>query len=119
MTANSFGRVESLDLARNHDAESAMGERTDRPVAVLIHGITSSSLSWIRVAPRLAERTRVIAVDLKGHGDSDRPADGYSVTDQAREIGELCGVLELGQIELFGHSIGGGIALQMAADGRA
>ncbi len=119
MTVDSFGPVESADLGGYHMAYRAWGERTDRPVVVLVHGITSSSLSWVRVAPRLAERTRVIAVDLKGHGDSDRLADGYSVANQAQEVGELCRVLELGQIDLIGHSLGGGIALQMAADGRA
>src|SRR5262249_4633730 len=83
----------------------------------LVHGITSSSLSWIRVGPRLGEQTRVIALDLKGHGDSDRPAAGYRVADQARDVAELCRVLELGQIDLIGHSLGGGIALQLAVDG--
>jgi pimeloyl-ACP methyl ester carboxylesterase len=84
---------------------------------VLVHGITSSSLSWVRVAPRLAERTRVIAVDLKGHGDSDQPASGYCIADQAAEVAGLCQALGLERIDLIGHSWGGGISVQLAVDG--
>jgi pimeloyl-ACP methyl ester carboxylesterase len=93
------------------------GAATERPPLVLVHGITSSSLSWVRVAPRLAERTRVIAVDLKGHGDSDQPASGYRIADQAAEVAGLCQALGLERIDLIGHSWGGGISVQLAVDG--
>ena len=93
------------------------GPLTATDALVLIHGITSSSLSWIRVAPRLAARSRVIAVDLKGHGDSDRPPTGYRIADQAHEVAGLCATLGLQRVTLIGHSWGGGIALQLAARG--
>jgi len=82
---------------------------------ILVHGITSSSLSWVRVAPQLAQRSRVIAVDLKGHGDSDRPPTGYRLTDQADEVAGLCAALGLRHVSVIGHSWGGGIAVQLAA----
>ena len=81
---------------------------------VLIHGITSSSLSWVRVAPALADRLRVVAVDLKGHGDSGRPSAGYQFADQAREVDRLCQALGLTRPVVIGHSWGGAVALILA-----
>ncbi len=89
--------------------------RSDAAEAVvLIHGITSSSLSWVRVGPALGRHARVIAVDLKGHGDSDRPPAGYRIQDQAAEVAALCEVLGLRQPAVIGHSWGGAIALVLA-----
>ena len=70
------------------------------------------------MAPQLSKRTRVIAVDLKGHGDSDQPADGYRIADQAAEVAGLCRALGLERIDLIGHSWGGAISLQFAVDGQ-
>jgi hypothetical protein len=79
MTTFEFAAVQFVDLAGYRMAYREWGTTTDRRPVLLVHGIKSSSLSWVRVAPRLAERTRVIAVDLKGHGDSDQPASGYCI----------------------------------------
>jgi len=118
MTIQDLAPVHSVELAGYRMAYREWGTATDRPVIVLVHGITSSSLSWVRVAPRLAARARVIAVDLKGHGDSDRPATGYCIADQAAEVVGLCHALGLERIDLIGHSWGGGISVQVAVDGR-
>lgn len=91
-----------------------------RPVALLIHGIVSSSLSWVRVAPLLARTYRVIATDNKGHGDSARPTAGYRLEDQAAETRGLCEALGVRPAVVIGHSWGGAIALCLAtaaADG--
>jgi pimeloyl-ACP methyl ester carboxylesterase len=118
MTIDELAPVQSVDLAGYRMAYREWGTTTDQPPLVLVHGITSSSLSWVRVAPRLAERTRVIAVDLKGHGDSDRPSSGYAISDQATEVAGLCQALGLERIDLIGHSWGGAISVQFAVDGR-
>jgi pimeloyl-ACP methyl ester carboxylesterase len=118
MTTDELAPVQSVDLAGYRMAYREWGTPTDQPPLVLVHGITSSSLSWVRVAPKLAERTRVIAVDLKGHGDSDQPTTGYRIADQAAEVAGLCQALGLERIDLIGHSWGGGISLQFAVDGR-
>ena len=81
---------------------------------VLIHGITSSSLSWIRVGPRLGERFHVVAVDLKGHGDSEQPKSGYRLPDQAREVAELSAALGIERAIVVGHSWGGALAVHLA-----
>ena len=58
-------------------------EGSGRPL-LLIHGFGTSTYTWRRVAPELATNHRVIAVDLKGFGQSDKPMDDrYSVFDQA------------------------------------
>src|SRR5216683_4931909 len=63
-----------VDLGGYRMAYREWGDPAATEAVILIHGITSSSLSWVRVAPRLAAQARVIAVDLQGHGDSDKPA---------------------------------------------
>ncbi len=111
------GELEFVDLNGYRMAYREWGSSTASQTLVLIHGITSSSLSWIRVAPRLATHARVIAVDLKGHGDSDRPVTGYRLEDQASEVSGLCRALRLPSIAVIGHSWGGGIALLVATSG--
>ena len=109
--------VEFVDVAGYRMAYRQWGDATARRALVLIHGITSSSLSWVRVAPRLSATWRVIAVDLKGHGDSDRPAEGYRIEDQAAEVAGLVRELELQDVSVIGHSWGGRIALYLATRG--
>lgn len=81
---------------------------------LLIHGITSSSLSWARVGPALGERYHVLALDLKGHGDTDQPADGYRLEDQAAEVAEWAARLGVARAHVIGHSWGGAIAMVLA-----
>jgi pimeloyl-ACP methyl ester carboxylesterase len=72
-------------------ATRAWGDGADpsRPLAVLVHGVTSSSRTWWRVGPALAERGfRVLAVDLRGHGASPRPVAGLAAADLAADVAE-------------------------------
>jgi pimeloyl-ACP methyl ester carboxylesterase len=65
------------------------GADPSRPLAVLIHGVTSSSRTWWRVGPALAHRGfRVVAVDLRGHGASPRPVAGLVAADLAADVAE-------------------------------
>jgi N-formylmaleamate deformylase len=110
-------QLKFVELPGYRMAYREWGDSTAPSALVLIHGITSSSLSWIRVAPALAAHARVIAVDLKGHGDSDRPASGYRLADQADEVAALCTALGLSSVVVIGNSWGGGIALHLATRG--
>ncbi|HEX4466392.1 MAG TPA: alpha/beta fold hydrolase [Solirubrobacteraceae bacterium] len=83
-------------------------------VIVLIHGITSDSTAWRRVMPYLAERFTVIAPDLPGHGRSDKPKGDYSLGAHASIVRDLLLVLGLERATFVGHSLGGGITLQLA-----
>lgn len=115
---SSVPALEYVDLRGYRMAYREWGDPSANEAVVMVHGITSSSLTWIRVAPALARGRRVIAVDLKGHGDSDRPETGYGLSDQATEVAELCSELRLKDVCLIGHSWGGAISLFVATDTR-
>ena len=84
------------------------------PVIVLIHGITSNSQTWSRVMPTLARHFTVIAPDLAGHGDSDKPKGDYSLGAHASGVRDLLIKLGHEQATIVGHSLGGGIAMQFS-----
>jgi pimeloyl-ACP methyl ester carboxylesterase len=84
------------------------------PPLVLIHGIGDSSATWERLMPTLATRHLVIAPDLLGHGQSDKPRADYSVAAYANGVRDLLGVLGIQRATLIGHSLGGGVAMQFA-----
>ncbi len=86
----------------------------DGPPILLIHGITSSSRTWKRVMPRLAETHTVIAPDLLGHGRSAKPQGDYSLGAYASGIRDLLVALEIPRATVVGHSLGGGVAMQFA-----
>jgi pimeloyl-ACP methyl ester carboxylesterase len=84
------------------------------PVLVLVHGITSTSETWSYVLPYLAERFTVIAPDLLGHGGSAKPRGDYSLGAYASGIRDLLVALGHERATFVGHSLGGGIAMQLA-----
>lgn len=86
----------------------------DLPVVVLIHGITSSSATWVPVIPALAEHAHVVAPDLYGHGLSDVPHADYSLGGFATQIRDLMDTLGHERATIVGHSLGGGVAMQFA-----
>jgi pimeloyl-ACP methyl ester carboxylesterase len=81
------------------------------PLALLVHGVTSSSRTWWRVGPALAGRGfRVLGVDLRGHGASPPGAAGLSLADLAADVAEtVAGPVDL----LVGHSLGALVALEL------
>jgi pimeloyl-ACP methyl ester carboxylesterase len=84
------------------------------PVLVLVHGITSTSATWANVLPYLAERFTVIAPDLLGHGESAKPRGDYSLGAYASGIRDLLLALGYERATFVGHSLGGGVAMQLA-----
>lgn len=84
------------------------------PVVVLVHGITSSSATWERVMPSLARHFTVIAPDLAGHGESDKPKGDYSLGAHASGVRDLLLALGHERATLVGHSLGGGIVMQFS-----
>jgi pimeloyl-ACP methyl ester carboxylesterase len=82
---------------------------------ILLHGLGASSYSWHKIAPDLAKTNRVIAIDLKGFGRSDKPLDDrYSIFDQAQLVEKYIVERGLRGVTLVGHSFGGGVALALA-----
>lgn len=87
---------------------------TGMPV-VCIHGLTANAFCYQPIADELAEEYHVIAYDLRGRGDSDKPSDGYSVPIHAADLAALIDELELKRPIIIGHSLGALIALYFAA----
>jgi pimeloyl-ACP methyl ester carboxylesterase len=82
---------------------------------VLIHGFASSLETWASVTPALVESGhRVIALDLRGFGWTDRPPGDYSSEAQARLVLALMDQLGVARASVVGHSYGGGVALRLA-----
>src|SRR5437660_11733638 len=75
------------------------------PPLLLIHGIGDSSRTWSEVIPRLARKHLVIAPDLLGHGQSDKPRADYSVAAYANGMRDLLTVLGIDRVTLVGHSL--------------
>jgi pimeloyl-ACP methyl ester carboxylesterase len=101
----SFIHVDGCDL---HWAELGEG-----PPLVLLHGLCDSHRTWSKVAPVLAQTRRVLMLDLAGHGLSGRPDASYTLDWHARIVGSWMDALGLEQVDLVGHSYGGGVALWM------
>lgn len=91
-------------------------ERTKLPGIVLLHGLTSSALSWVRVGPALTDRYRVYALDMRGHGESIKPPRGsYGLRQTADDAIAFMQTLELQRPALIGHSWGGATAIVLAS----
>jgi pimeloyl-ACP methyl ester carboxylesterase len=89
----------------------------DAPAILLIHGMVSDSTTWSRAAEQLAQRGhRVLAPDLLGHGQSDKPEVGYELADFAGSLAALLTELGAQQATVVGHSFGGAVAMQLAHD---
>ena len=85
------------------------------PPLLLVHGGRDQKRSWDRVAARLSAHYRVIAHDLRGHGQSDWVSDGdYGVMDHVFDVASLVDHLGLERFTLIGHSLGGNITLRYA-----
>lgn len=72
---------------------------------ILIHGYTDSSRAWSLIAPYLNDR-HFIAVDLRGHGNSEKTKDGFNLTSFAKDMCELLDALGIEKADFIGHSLG-------------
>jgi pimeloyl-ACP methyl ester carboxylesterase len=86
-----------------------------RGPVLLVHGLTANCRCWDGLAARLAGDYRLLAVDLRGRGLSDKPESGYSEAHHVRDLACLMQDLALPRVVLCGHSLGAYIALAFAA----
>jgi pimeloyl-ACP methyl ester carboxylesterase len=89
------------------------GPKDASPI-VLIHCFTCAIDWWDGVIPLLDRGHRVVAIDLLGHGGSEKPASGYSIPNQATLVAEALGKLGVEDAEVVGHSLGGAVAVALA-----
>ena len=85
------------------------------PAVVLVHGGLADRSHFAHISAHLATRQRVIAIDLRGHGDSDMPDDEFTVADLAADIAAVCDQTGVGRAVICGHSLSGAVALELAA----
>jgi haloacetate dehalogenase len=96
---------------RQHYLEAGSGA----PV-VLLHGFPETSFAWRHQIPELAKRFRVIAPDLRGYGETDKPASGYDKRTMANDLRELMRELDIPKVSLVGHDRGARVATRFAKD---
>src|SRR5690349_22732038 len=84
------------------------------PVIVAMHGLASTARWWDLVAARLPNR--LVAPDLRGHGESPKPDAGYGFDAVTADVVALLGRLALERVLAVGHSWGASVALRLAAD---
>ena len=84
------------------------------PVVLLIHGYTDNARDWVPLIPFLSPRYRLIALDIRGHGASDKPECCYSRLDFAFDVRLLMDALHVRRADVVGHSLGSIIAQTLA-----
>ncbi len=84
------------------------------PALLLLHGLGCDSSTWLQVIPELSKTFTVIAPDLLGHGESDKPNADYSLGGYANGMRDLLTILGIDKVTVVGHSFGGGVAMQFA-----
>ncbi len=94
-------------------AYDATGEGSE--TFVLIHGAFGTRGNYSEQVAHFSPNNRVIALDLRGHGDSPKPADGYSISQFADDVADLCRSLDVSAAFVVGHSMGGVIAVELAS----
>lgn len=87
----------------------------DGPPVVVLHGIGSRDVSWWPVIDGLTPWFHLYVADLRGHGDSAKPAAGYDVADYAGDLEGLLDALELSRPRIIGHSLGALVTLAWCA----
>ncbi len=100
---------------RANDVSLAVHEWPGRgPAIVAVHGLTSNHTVWYSIADALDGSHRILAPDLRGRGDSDKPATGYSLAHHAADLRALLDHFRLARAILMGHSLGAHIAVRFA-----
>jgi pimeloyl-ACP methyl ester carboxylesterase len=94
--------------------DAGKGQRGQQAI-VLIHGWSDSHELLELMLGHFSTKYRVFAVDLRGHGQSDKPKTGYAMAQLADEIAWMCDQLKIRKPTIIGHSLGGSIALEIAA----
>lgn len=84
------------------------------PAIVCIHGLTANHTCWASLADLLSPAYRLVAYDLRGRGESDKPANGYRLDSHAKDLDALLDRLALKRAVIMGHSLGAAIGLYFA-----
>ncbi|MBS2969300.1 alpha/beta hydrolase [Metabacillus sp. KIGAM252] len=105
--------MNQYELTKNDRTITYIDEGVGDPV-ILIHGFCGSAEYWKYVIPEMAEKHRVLAVNLRGHGGSSTVKESYGVEEMAEDIKLVMDDLKIQSASIFGHSLGGYVALAFA-----
>ncbi len=105
----------SRPMRLHHTDEGAAGTGAGTPTLVFLHGGLRSGADWAPQARAFRRRHRVLRVDLRGHGRSPMPPSGYGRGELASDVAALLRGLRLTNAVLIAHSMGCGVALDVAA----
>jgi len=106
--------VDDVEYVVVHGYRRAYRRHGSGPPLLLLHGMACDSSTWDPVMDQLAEHFTVIAPDLLGHGESDKPNADYSLGGFANGMRDLLTILGIDKVTVVGHSFGGGVAMQFA-----
>lgn len=112
-------REERVTLADGRELNALVAGPGNGPKIVFVHGLGGSQATWQVALGDLVEQYRVAAIDLPGHGASDKSDPGstdYGVAGLASAVVEGIGALKAGPTVIVGHSLGGAVALQIALE---
>ncbi len=104
----------AVDSVMIHGHRCAYVKTGHGPALLLLHGLGCDHHTWDPVLHELRRHFTVIAPDLFGHGQSDKPRGDYSVAGYANIVRDLLTLLDVDRVTVVGHSLGGGVAMQMA-----
>lgn len=113
-TAEAAPAPRMLDLGGLRLRYLELGDGPDLPV-LLIHGFGADLDSWMFTQPALAERRRTLALDLPGHGGSDKEVGALDAEAFAGVVAAALEALGIERLHLVGHSMGGAVAALVAA----
>jgi len=107
--------------ANGIEVNCVVGPQVDAPALLLLHGYPQTLAIWHKVAPRLAKRFNVVATDLRGYGDSGKPAggarhEGYSKREMARDQVQAMRALGHERFFLCGHDRGARVSHRLCVD---
>jgi pimeloyl-ACP methyl ester carboxylesterase len=92
-----------------------IGEGDGTPV-LLIHGLAGQWQNWLENIPRIAQKRRVLAPDLPGHGYSDMPREKISIQGYGRAMNDLLQQLDIDRVAVVGNSMGGFVASELTIE---
>ena len=108
-------QVSAVPAAGRSIAVGRIGLADGTPV-VLVHGYAGDMNGWAFNVPALAQRTPVIAIDLPGHGGSEKDVGDASLASLAATVGAVLDALGVERAHLVGHSLGGAVVARLAID---
>ena len=114
MPRRSSQHVPDVQYVTVHGHRRAYVRMGSGPAVLLLHGLGCDHTTWAPVMESLARTHTVIAPDMLGHGESDKPRADYSVGGYANGMRDLLTMLGIDTVTVVGHSFGGGVAMQFA-----